>query len=70
MKIASFSPRYDNTMQANPPADQERLTFAMFKAIHGGAAATADEAKQCTYVPDGFSVWRTARGELLAIRDE
>ncbi len=70
MKVASFTQRYDGTLHANPPAHQERLTFAAFKTIHGGAPATAAEAGQCAYVPEGFSVWRTGGGELLAIRDE
>ncbi|MFL9922618.1 hypothetical protein PQR75_46910 [Paraburkholderia fungorum] len=68
MKVATFERRYDGTYRAVPPTLQERLSMETFTSIHGGAPASLNDAAQCVGVPIGFTLWRTGRGELMAIQ--
>ncbi|MBB0022647.1 hypothetical protein [Ralstonia pickettii] len=68
MQVATFERRYDGTYRAASPMAQERLSMDAFTSIHGGAPAPAEDAAKCVGVPAGFTLWRTGRGELMAIR--
>lgn len=70
MKVATFERRYDGTYRALPPMHQERLSMESFASIHGGGPAHPEDAAKCVGVPIGFTLWRTGRGELMAVRDE
>lgn len=70
MKVGIVARDIDRRMTANTPVNQERLTFEIFKKVHGNAPASQEEAAAVRRVPDGFSVWKTERGQLLVIRDE
>jgi hypothetical protein len=71
MKIATFRSYIGSSEKTvNAPVHHERLTFDAFKKAYGGAPITDIKAEKIIYVPDGFSVWKTDHGLLMAIRDE
>ncbi|MCP1120502.1 hypothetical protein [Robbsia andropogonis] len=70
MKVSRLSKNYDQTFRPDGVVNQERLSFEAFKQIHGGGPLSQDSLPKIAGLPDGFSVWRTERGELMAIRDE
>jgi hypothetical protein len=64
MKICSFRTLAGGHSVANEPTIHERKTQELFERIHGGKPVT-DNAYSC---PDGFTLWRTSRGETFAIQ--
>lgn len=72
MKSAAFKPQYDGRLKVEHIAHNDRMSFELFKQIYGGQLATPEEIgkSRIAFVPDGFSVWKTKRGDLLAVRDE
>jgi len=68
MKVSIYERRADGIYRPTAPTDQSRLTFPDFKKIHAGGFA--DLPAGHLPPPDGFGIWRTGRGEILAIRDD
>ena len=68
MKVASYQPLSDGTASPSGPVLMERLTFDAFKRIHGGDSAALPDG-WCP-PPQGFGLWKTSRGQYMAIRDE
>ena len=69
MKVIVYRFRVDGTAVADAsPTNLVRLQFADFARIHGGGLSQLPPG----YVspPEGFSLWRTAGGEYMAVRDE
>ena len=72
MKTAAFERHHDGHLDMSPPVHNERVTFDIFKKVHGGRLATNEEISQARvrYIAPGYSVWKAARGQLMAVRDE
>ncbi|RQZ40056.1 hypothetical protein [Burkholderia sp. Bp9099] len=68
MQVATFERKYDGSMGLTFVANLDRMTMDMFKSVYGGERALDQDAARCVNVPEGFMVWRTARGALMAIK--
>ena len=68
MKVVTYRFRADGTAVPDAAFHMERLPFAEFARIRGGALI--DLPAGWAPPPDVYSMWRTARGEVMAVRDE
>lgn len=69
MKVIAYRLRPDGSALADAfPTTMKRLKFADFAHIYGGGLTQPPPGYGSP--PDGFSLWRTAKGEFMAVRDE
>lgn len=69
MKVCTYHHHsFGQTFIPGQPMLLERLTFEAFKNAYGGGPAV--QPPDHAGPPDGFTLWRTGKGDLMAIRDE
>lgn len=67
MQIVTFRKAMGG-MRPDTTIDQGRLTFDLFKQVYGGAALQREEAADYCNVPQGFTLWKTKDGKVLAVQ--
>jgi len=70
MKTVSFEDRGDGSYKHKAFTNNERVSFALFKQIHGGELVN-DPALLAKFPrPEGFGLWKTKDGQFFGVRDD
>ncbi len=70
MTIVGYVIDYTGRPKVTSRAENPRLDFELFKKIKGGEPITDHEMYTQYNPPEGFSLWRTKHGDVLAVRNE
>jgi hypothetical protein len=69
VKIVTFQKWFQHTHSTSNPTSHDRMTIQMFKEIYKGAPLPPAEHSNYS-APAGFMLWRTERGDVMAVREE